>query len=60
MVTLLTKPKLHPTFKGETGAERAAKRLAWMRTNSGVVEATRETRQNYRHLLHKAKKGMKP
>lgn len=55
MVTLITRPMPGPRFIGETGAERAKARELWMR-DQNPIPATKETRQNFRAMLRKAKK----
>lgn len=59
MVTLITRPRPVPIFEGRTGAERMAKRLAWLARERGDVPPTKETRQNFRAMLRKARKGVK-
>jgi len=54
-----TRPIPEPKFTGATGAERAAKRVAWMRAKNGDVAATKETRQNFRALFRMARKSVK-
>jgi hypothetical protein len=56
MVTLITRPRPVPVFQGATGAERMAKRLAWLAKERGDTPPTKETRQNYRAALRKARK----
>ena len=56
MVTLITRPRPRPLFIGATGAERAAKREAWYAEQQGAPRPTKETRQNYRAAVRKARK----
>ena len=58
MVTLITRPMPGPHFKGATGAERAKARQAWLREHNGETPATKETRQNRRWFMHKARKAI--
>lgn len=55
MVTLLTSPGRVARPK-ETGMQRAARRLAAHVAAAGAAQATRETRQNFRAAMYKARK----
>ena len=59
MVTLITRPMPKPFIVGATGAEREAKRQAWLAARLGPTPPTKETRQNFRAMLRKARKGVK-